>query len=310
MVYPQYLRYLLTSCLFIFVHIVSADQVLIAAASNFTIPLQQLIKIYQQTSGDEIVASYASTGKLYAQIQNGAPFELFLAADMQRPKQLEKEGLIVENSRSTYAYGRLVLWSKNKDLIDDEGALINGNFNFLAMANARTAPYGLAARQVLEKLQLYNRLRSRIVSGENIGQTYQYVATGAADLGFIARSQISIPGRDAVGSHWLVPDSMHSPIEQQMVLLKNQPASKRFYTFISSDVARDIIRQYGYDLPMKQPSDTRTSLKMSRAQLRRGKNDRESGVYTTVCRFAAPHFEIIFLRQGWCACGKRRSSFL
>lgn len=227
-----------------------ADKVYVAVASNFAAPMQRLGTIYLSRSSDQVVFSYGSTGKLHAQILNGAPFDILLAADVEHPKRLEEEGVIVPGSRYTYAFGRLVLWSAEKDRIDQAGEILKtGDFRHLALADVRLAPYGIAAGQVLKRMNLFAALKSRLVYGENISQAYQFVASGSAELGFVAMSQLQRPDNAIPGSYWIVPETLHAPIEQQAVLLKARPATEAFYGFLKSDRARDIIQQYGYRLP-------------------------------------------------------------
>lgn len=223
-------------------------QVKIAAASNFLAPLKELTALYESASGDRVVISAGSTGKLYAQIRNGAPFDLFLAADGERPRQLEAQGIAVKDSRFTYATGRLVLWSARPGFAGrGEAVLKTGEFEHLAMANPRLAPYGIAAKQAMQALELWEVLQPRLVYGENIGQAYQFVASGAAGLGFVALSQVR--GREQAGSYWQVPDTLYEPVEQQAVLLNDTPAARAFYEYLRSAPARRLIQRYGYKAP-------------------------------------------------------------
>jgi len=223
------------------------DVVRVAVASNFTGAIEALAEQFEQTSEYEVTISFGSTGKHYAQILNGAPFDLFFAADAHRPRLLEPEGVAVAGSRMTYAMGRLVLWSPMPDLVDSEGMILErGDFEHLAIANPDLAPYGLAAMEVLEGRGLWVDLQSRIVRGENVGQAYQYVHSGNAELGFVAYSQVMRPGAAIEGSYWEVPISLYSPIEQQVVLLVESVAARAFLDFVRSDEGLDIIRGYGY----------------------------------------------------------------
>lgn len=240
-------RWLLAAWLIGLPGLASADKVFVAVASNFTAPMQRLISLYASRSADEVVLSAGSTGKLYAQIRNGAPFDIFLAADTVHPRRLEEAGDAVPGSRYTYALGRLVLWSARNNRVD-AGTLRTGDFKHLALANPRLAPYGAAAEQVLERLNLLAMLKPRLVYGENIGQTYQFVAGGGAELGFVAMSQI-VRRESLPGAYWPVPDTLHDPIEQQAVSLNTRPATDAFYRFLTSAQARDVIQQYGYRLP-------------------------------------------------------------
>ncbi|MEG3639346.1 molybdate ABC transporter substrate-binding protein [Magnetococcus sp. PR-3] len=222
-----------------------AAEARIAIAANFTAVAKQIAQVFHQESGHTLRMSFGSTGKLYTQIIHGAPFDLFLAADSNRPERLEKEGKTVSKSRFTYATGRLVLWGR--DLKQPEAVLAylkKGQFRKLALANPKTAPYGAAALQTLSQLKLDKKLRAKMIRGDSIAQTFQFVATGNAQLGFVAASQVA---RKHPG--WRVPQSMHLPLSQQAVLLKrgaNNPAAKAFLTFIKQQKAQQIITSFGY----------------------------------------------------------------
>jgi molybdate transport system substrate-binding protein len=191
--------------------------------------------------------SSGATGKLYAQIKNGAPFDVFLAADDERPTLLEEEGVAVTGSRFTYALGMLVLWSPDVGLIDEDlQVLKRKNFRFLSIANPKTAPYGRAAQQVLETLGHWTAVQPRLVRGENIGQAYQYVYSQNAQLGFVARSQVFKDGVFADGSYWSVPENLHDPIVQQAILLKEGVAARNLLDYIRSPEAAAVIESYGY----------------------------------------------------------------
>ena len=225
----------------------------LAVAANFAAPAKQLADRFSRASGHRIAVSAGSTGKFYAQISSGAPFDALLSADAGTPQRLELEKLAVAGSRFTYAVGTLVLWSPRPGLVDDQGAVLrNGTFQRLAMANPKLAPYGAAAQQAMEKLQIWERLRERIVQGENIAQTFQFVASGNAELGFIALSQLHETGKPPRGSHWLVPATLHDPIRQDAVLLAHgvhNAAARAFLQFLREEPARAVIRAYGYELP-------------------------------------------------------------
>jgi molybdate transport system substrate-binding protein len=224
-----------------------AGEVHVAVAANFASTLNALAERFEATSGDHVLVSVGSTGRLYAQIDNGAPFELFFAADVERPRRLENEGAIVPGTRFTYAIGRIVLWSPRSGYVDADGNVLEtGSYRHLAIANPELAPYGAAARDVLRGRGLWEHLQSRIVRGQDIGQTYSYVYSGNAELGFVALSQLEKPGKQVQGSYWLVPQSLYSPIEQQAVLLKDTPAARAFVAFVKSDEGLAIIRSYGY----------------------------------------------------------------
>ncbi|SDW03187.1 molybdate ABC transporter substrate-binding protein [Marinobacter mobilis] len=226
-----------------------ADEVRIAIAANFTDTSRQLAERFQTDSGHRAIISYGSTGKLYAQIRNGAPFDVFLAADQQRPALLEQQGLAVAGSRFTYASGKLVLWSPNGErFVDGTDFLTGGRFQRLAMANPQTAPYGLAAQQVLQKLALWPALQPRVVRGESIAQTFQFVATANTDAGFVALAQVRAWPQSA-GSLWEIPQTYYQPISQQAVLLvrgQDNPAAQAWMNFLSSEPAQALIRQAGY----------------------------------------------------------------
>ncbi len=219
-------------------------------AANFTAPMQRLALLFEQQTGHKVVASYGSTGKFFAQINNGAPFEVFLAADDETPAKLERNGGAVTGKCFTYAVGRLVLWSRQVGLVDEGGAVLRGDsFDRLAIADPKLAPYGAAAVQTLRSMGVLERLQSRFVTGENITQTHQFVATGNAPLGFVALSQVWVEGRIAEGSGWLVPANMHEPIVQQAALLtrgRDNPAAVALMAFLRSEPARAVIRQAGY----------------------------------------------------------------
>ena len=230
-----------------------AGEVHVAVAANFVGPLTQLAKTFEQDSGNRVIFSPSSTGKLYAQIKNGAPFDVLLAADARRPQLLEQEKLGVAGSRFTYAVGRLALWSPKAGLVDPGGQVLkSGRFERLAVANPKTAPYGEAARETLERMGLWQTLAPRLVRGEDIGQTFQFVASGNADLGFVALSQVK--GADRYhGSYWIVPDTFHRPVEQQAVLLekgRNNPAARAFMAFLKGKAARAMIENFGYGVPL------------------------------------------------------------
>lgn len=241
--------FFLALCLAAFVQ---AAEVQVAVASNFTAPMQQMAVEFERNSGHKAVLSFGATGKFYAQISNGAPFEVFLAADDETPSRLERESLIVPHSRFTYAIGRLVLWSSTVDYVDANGDVLkSGNFKHLALANPKTAPYGAAAVATLRKLGMLEALEPRFVQGENIAQAYQFVATGNAELGFVALSQVFKDGRMSSGSGWVVPANLHSPILQDAVILsrgKNNPAAAALVEYLQSDKAKAIIKSYGYVL--------------------------------------------------------------
>ncbi len=226
------------------------DELRVAVAANFVDAARAIASRFEERTGHRVILSPGSTGKHYAQIINGAPFDVFIAADTRRPELLEAERVTVDGSRFTYAIGYIVLWSPRPGYVDSAGAVLSrGDFRHLSIANPRVAPYGGAAREVLEALGLWERLRRRTVRGENIRQAYQFVLSGNAELGFIARSQLMRPGHENEGSWWNVPRSLYTPIEQQAVLLTDTDAGRAFLAFIQGDAGRDIIRNFGYGTP-------------------------------------------------------------
>ena len=227
-----------------------AAEVQVAVAANFTAPMQKIAAQFEQDTGNKAVLSFGATGKFYAQIRNGAPFEVFLAADDATPAKLEHEGLGVSGTRFTYAIGQLALWSPKADYVDARGDVLRGGrFAHLAIANPRTAPYGAAAVETLKKLNLYEGLQPKLVQGENIAQTQQFVGSGNAELGFVALSQVWQDGKFGSGSAWIVPSNLHSALRQDAVLLKRgaaNPAARALASYLKSAKARAIIRAYGY----------------------------------------------------------------
>lgn len=228
-----------------------AAEVQVAVAANMAAPMARIAAAFAQDTAHRAVLSPGSTGKLYAQIRNGAPFHVLLSADQATPERLEREGQTVPGSRFTYATGRLVLWSAQPGLVDAQGAVLRtGNFQKLALADPRLAPYGAAAYEVLNKMGLLPALQARIVTGESVGTAFQWVRTGNAQLGFVALSQVSIDGRIAEGSAWRVPAELHGPLRQDAVALKGSegnPAASALLTYLQGDKARGIMRSYGYD---------------------------------------------------------------
>lgn len=239
-----------------------ANEVRVAVASNFLMTARLFEKEFFRSSGHKMLISSGSTGKLYAQILHGAPFDVFLAADEERPQLLEKAGKTHNGSRFTYAVGRLSVWSPTlgKRHVDCRKLLRAGKMNHLAIANPKTAPYGKATKQTLTKMGLWDKLKPRYVRGENIAQTLQYVVSGNAEMGFVALSQVAMLKRKnyknnknykKMGCNWTVPASYHSPLNQQAVLLMkaaDNPVAISFMAFLASDKARTIIKSSGYQL--------------------------------------------------------------
>ena len=229
-----------------------AGEVMVAVAANFTAPMQKIAQAFEQDTGHKAQLAFGATGKFYAQIKNGAPFAVLLAADDETPARLEKEGLAVAATRFTYATGRLALWSKRPNLVDDKGEVLRSNsFNKIAIADPKLAPYGAAAMEVIDKMGVQANVVPKLVQGESIGQTYQFVSTENAQLGFVASSQISLDGRITQGSAWVVPQNLHTPLKQDAVLLipgKDNTAALALLKYLQADKAKTIIRQYGYAL--------------------------------------------------------------
>jgi len=229
-----------------------AGEVQVAVAANFTAPVQAIAADFERDTGNKVVASYGATGQFYAQIKNGAPFEVFLAADDTTPAKLESEGLTVPGSRFTYATGTLALWSAKDGYVDANGDVLKKNaFTHLAIANPKAAPYGLAATQALARLGLTQAVSAKIVEGQNISQAQQFVATGNAELGFVALSQIYKNGKITSGSAWLVPPSLHEPIRQDAAVLqkgKDNAVAKQFADYLKGPKAAAVIKSYGYQL--------------------------------------------------------------
>jgi len=225
-----------------------AETINIAVAANFTAAAKDIAAHFETETGHKALLSFGSTGKLYAQIVYGAPFQLFLAADRVRPEKAETEGWAVPGTRFTYAIGKIVLYSADPTLVDDRGAILKEPeaFTKLALANPKTAPYGMAAFETMEKLGVYQDLKSKLVRGDNIAQTYQFVATRNAPLGFIALSQVI---QQTEGSQWRVPEHFYTPLKQDAVLLKpgaESTAAQAFWTFLQTKQTHEILEKYGY----------------------------------------------------------------
>jgi molybdate transport system substrate-binding protein len=229
-----------------------AEEVQVAVAANFTAPMQKIAAEFEKDTGNKLLLSFGSTGKFYAQIKNGAPFEVLLAADNETPAKLEQEGAAVAGSRFTYAIGKLVLWSAKEVIVDVRGDVLKrGGFDHIALANPKLAPYGAAAMEAMKSLGVSDTLSPKFVQGENIAQTYQFIATGNALLGFVAMSQVYEDGKLKTGSAWIVPNHLYSPIRQDAVILdkgKDKAAAAALMKYLKGDKARAVIRAYGYDL--------------------------------------------------------------
>ncbi len=229
-----------------------AGEVPVAVAANFAAPAKQIAADFGKETGHTATLVFGGTGKFHAQIRNGAPFEVLLAADEETPAKLEREGAAVAGSRYTYASGRLVLWSAKSGYVDDQGAVLKqGGFSHLAIANPKLAPYGAAAIEALTALKLLDTVQARLVVAENIAQAHQFVATGNAELGFVALSQVFRDGKLAAGSAWIVPANLHQPIRQDAVLLdrgRGKPAAEAWLKYLKGDKAKTIIRSFGYEI--------------------------------------------------------------
>lgn len=227
---------------------VHADEINVAVAANFTAPANEIAAAFEQKTGDKVLLSFGASGALYAQITQGAPFSVFLSADAKRPETAEAEGFGVPGTRFTYAIGQLVLWSADAGVVDADGAVLkSGGFAHLAVANPEAAPYGAAAIEAMQALGVYDDLKDKVVMGENITQTFQFVQSGNAEIGFVARSQIG----DANGSQWVVPSDLYKPILQDAILLKvgaDNAAAKAFLEFLEGPEAAVIIDKFGYSL--------------------------------------------------------------
>ena len=236
----------------LFAGLTHAAEVHIAVAANFTAPINEIAAAFEKASGHKVIAAFGPTGGLYTQIKHGAPFEVFLAADDSTPARLETEGEILAGSRFTYAIGKLVLWSASAGYVDAQGEVLRRNeFNHLSIGNPKTAPYGLAATQVLARLGLSEAVKPKLVEGTNITQAYQFVATGNAELGFVALSQVFKDGQISGGSAWIVPEDMYEPIRQDAVILnkgKDNPAAASLVDYLKGPKAAAVIKSYGYDL--------------------------------------------------------------
>lgn len=233
-------------------HWANAAEATVAVAANFAEPIKAIAAVLEKTTGHTIRISLGPTGSLYTQIRNGAPFDVFLAADAERPEMLEKEGRTHPGTRFTYAIGKLVLWSSREGRVDSQGAVLrSADLGKVAIANPKTAPYGAAAVEAMEKMGLQAALRPRLVQGESIGQTFNFVKTGNADVGFVAMAQVLSGGRLKEGSMWVVPQDFYQPIRQDAVLLKrgeNNEAAQALIRLLQSPNIKELIRSYGYDL--------------------------------------------------------------
>ena len=243
-------KIIITSTLLIASSLIHAAEVRVAVAANFAGAMKDLAADFTKQTGHKISWTPGATGRFYAQIINGAPFDVLLSADDETPLKLEQESKAASGSRFTYAIGRLVLWSPRQNFVDEGGNILKGDsFSYLAIANAKVAPYGRAAVQTMQKLGVLNKLEPKIVQGENIAQTHQFVATGNAQLGFVALSQVQENGKIKSGSAWIVPESLHDQLRQDAVLLnagKNNPAAEALLHYLKTEQAKKLIAAYGY----------------------------------------------------------------
>jgi molybdate transport system substrate-binding protein len=230
-----------------------AGEVTVAVAANFSAPAQKLAAAFAAATAHQARLVVGSTGKLFAQVKNGAPFQVFLSADEATPRRMVREGLAVNGSQFTYATGRLVLWSRQAGVVDARGDVLKqGRFAHLAIADPKLAPYGAAAMEVMGQLGVQAALQPRLVQGESIGQTFQFVTSGNAELGFVALSHVMQDGKISEGSAWVVPATMHTALKQDAVLLvrgKDDAAAAAFLAYLRSDAAKALVRGYGYEVP-------------------------------------------------------------
>lgn len=248
----MFARSLLPTLLFFMVSALHAAETQVAVAANFAEPVKAIAAVLEKTTGHTLRITVGSTGRLYAQIKNGAPFDVLLSADTKAPAQLEADGLAQPGTRFTYATGKLVLWSADAARVDGQGAVLKTEgFRKLAMANPKTAPYGAASIEVIDKLGLSAALTPKLVQGESIGQAYNFAFTGNAEIAFVAMSQVLEGGRLKSGSMWVVPQTLYAPIRQDAVLLKtgaNNEAAKALMKLLQSPNIKALIRSYGYDV--------------------------------------------------------------
>ena len=245
-------RTVITLALLLFGQASWSATVLVAVAANFSKPMTEIVSQFEKATGHSAKLSFGSSGKFVSQLENGGPFEVLLSADEKGPEKLEQAGLTVPNSRFVYALGKLVLWSATPNFVDDKGKiLMTSNFKHLALADPKVAPYGAAAIDVLKKMKLFEKLQPMFVQGENIAQTYQFISTANAELGFLALSQVIKNGKIVGGSSWIIPDNLHAPIRQTAVLMKTgaeNPAARALIDYLKSIPALAIIKKHGYDL--------------------------------------------------------------
>jgi len=248
-------RLVIALALLLFGQVSWAATTLVAVASDFTKPMTEIAAAFEKATGHSAKLSFGSSGKAFAQIQSDAPFEVYLSASEKYPLELEKNGFAVANTHFVYAIGKLVLWSATPGYVDDQGKILaTGNFKHIALADPSHAPYGVVAEEVMKSLGVLDKLRPLFVMGENISQTFQFVSTGNAELGFVGLAQVIDvnSGKIGSGSGWIIPDNLHSPFRQMAVLLKTgaeNPAALALVDFLKSPTALAIIEKYGFGLP-------------------------------------------------------------
>jgi molybdate transport system substrate-binding protein len=231
-----------------------ADEVLVAVAANFTAPMQKIADDFANDTGHKAVLAFGTVGKFYAQMKTSAPFQVLVSSDRETPDALVREGLAIGETRYTYAVGKLALWSAAPDVVDSKGEILrSGSFKHFALANPKLAVYGAAGQAVMKKLDVWDAIEPKLVTAENITQAYQFVASGNAELGFVAFSQIVGPdGKVGKGSAWMVPADLYPQLAQDVILLapgRDSPAAKALVEYLRSAKARAVILSYGYDLP-------------------------------------------------------------
>lgn len=250
--YSLMLKRILMVWLLIFSSASVAEEIRVAVASNFTHTLKVLASEFEAQTGHQVALIVGSTGQHYAQIKNGAPFDVFFAADTTRPALLDDEGFALPGTRFTYATGKLVLWvPEGSELVSARNVLQQGEFRFLAIANPKLAPYGKAAQEVLQAQGVWEEMRGKMVWGQNVGQTYQFVKSRNAELGFVAYSQLSTSKTEVPGSFWEIPQSLYTPIHQQAVLLTENAVAREFWQYVKGYNAQQIIRNHGYETPQQ-----------------------------------------------------------
>lgn len=231
---------------------VQAEEFNVATADHFTFPMQELLRLFEKDTGNKATVTATSVGMIYNKLKEGAPFDMFFSGDTVTPTKMEQEGFVVANSRFAYAVGKLVLWSPNPNLIDKKGEILKtGNFKQLVLSHTERAPYGLVAKQTLEKLELWDKLKDKLMIVESPLITYDTITKGGAELGFLPLSILN-PSKKIEGSLWIVPAGLYDRLEHHAVLLKhgeNNKAAKDFLAFVKSPRAKNVIESFGYSIP-------------------------------------------------------------